>query len=163
MYVARGLLGIVVLLAVAWLLSSNRRRFPLRTIIGGLAIQGLLALVVLHTNIGQAIFNGIGRGVTVLLDCTDAGTRFVLGNLVDVRPDAWGVVFAAKALPAIIVFASLSALGYHLGILQFVVGIMARVMTWLMGVSGAESLSAAGNAFLGQTGRLCSSVPISAA
>jgi CNT family concentrative nucleoside transporter len=151
MYVLRGLMGIVVLLAVAWLLSSNRRRFPVRTIVGGLAIQWVLALVVLHTNIGQAIFNGIGHGVTVLLDCTDAGTRFVLGNLVDVRPDAWGVVFAAKALPAIIVFASLSALGYHLGILQFVVGIMARVMTWLMGVSGAESLSAAGNAFLGQT------------
>jgi CNT family concentrative nucleoside transporter len=151
MHVLRGLLGISVMLCVAWALSSNRRRLPWRTIFGGMALQWALAVVVLHTQIGQNVFNGIGYGVAVLLECTDQGAQFVLGNLVEYRPDHWGMVFAAKALPAIVVFSSLSALGYHLGILQFIVGLMARAMTFLMGVSGAESLSAAGNVFLGQT------------
>ncbi|MCP4246361.1 MAG: NupC/NupG family nucleoside CNT transporter [bacterium] len=151
MDILRGVAGIGLLLAVAWLLSNNRRRFPLRTVLGGMALQWLLALVVLQTDLGRDVFNAIATLVTVLLDCSTDGARFVLGNLVDVRADAWGVVFAAKVLPSIIVFSSLSALGYHLGVLQFVVNRVAAVMTRLMGVSGAESLSAAGNVFLGQT------------
>ncbi|HUU83816.1 MAG TPA: nucleoside transporter C-terminal domain-containing protein [Phycisphaerae bacterium] len=147
----RGIAGIALLLALAWVLSTNRRRFPLRTVLGGMALQWVLAVLVLQTDVGRDVFNGIATVVTVILDCTNEGARFVLGNLVDIRQDSWGVVFAAKVLPSIIVFSSLSALGYHLGVLQFVVGIVARVMQKLMGVSGAESLSAAGNVFLGQT------------
>lgn len=147
----RGLMGIGVLLGVAWLLSQHRRRFPLRTVVGGLALQWALALIVLKSDTGRAVFNGLGKAFTVLLECTTDGARFVLGNLVEARPDHWGVVFAAVALPSIIVFSSLSAIGYHTGILQVVVGLMAWVMKRLLGVSGAESLSAAGNVFLGQT------------
>ncbi|MCH7813204.1 MAG: NupC/NupG family nucleoside CNT transporter [Planctomycetes bacterium] len=151
MIILRGVAGIVLFLAVAWVLSSNRRRFPLRTVLGGMALQWLLALVVLRTDLGRNVFDAIATLVTVLLDCSTEGARFVLGNLVDFRSDAWGMVFAAKVLPSIIVFSSLSALGYHLGVLQFVVNRVAWVMTRFMGVSGAESLSAAGNVFLGQT------------
>jgi len=147
----RGTLGIVLLIGLAWALSSNRRRFPFRTVIAGMALQWALALFVLRTNIGRDVFNAVGRIVTLLLDCTTEGARFVLGNLVEVRPEHWGMVFAAKALPSIIVFSSLSALGYHLGILQMIVGRLAWVMRRLMRLSGAESLSAAGNVFLGQT------------
>ena len=151
MDVLRGIAGLALLVGLAWVLSSNRRRFPVRTVLGGLALQWLLALAVLQTDLGRDLFNAIATLVTVILDCTNEGARFVLGNLVDVRRESWGIVFAAKVLPSIIVFSSLSALGYHLGILQLVVGVVARVMTRLMGVSGAESLSAAGNVFLGQT------------
>jgi CNT family concentrative nucleoside transporter len=87
----------------------------------------------------------------VIMDASQEGSRFVFGNLVDHAPDRWGFVFAARALPTIIVFSSLSAIGYHFGVLQRVVGAMAWVMLRLMRVSGAESLSAAGNVFLGQT------------
>jgi CNT family concentrative nucleoside transporter len=149
--VLRGIAGTVFLLAIAWVLSSNRRRFPLRTVLGGIALQWALGLAVLRTDLGRDIFDAMARAVNVMLDATTAGATFVLGNLVEVRMDEWGMVFAATALPSIIVFSSLSALGYHLGILQFCVELMARVMRRLMGVSGAESLSAAGNVFLGQT------------
>ena len=151
MSILRGIIGIAVLLGLAWVLSTNRRRFPLRTMLGGMVLQWLLALAVLQTDTGRDIFNAIATVVIVILDCTTEGARFVLGNLVDVGDESWGVVFAAKVLPSIIVFSSLSALGYHLGILQFVVRLVARVMHKLMGVSGAESVSAAGNVFLGQT------------
>jgi len=147
----RGILGIGTLVVLAWVLSENRRRFPLRTVVGGMALQWALALLVLRTDLGRDVFTAIANCVRVILDCTTDGARFVLGNLVDVRQESWGVVFAAKVLPSIIVFSSLSALGYHLRVLQLVVRAMARVMTRLMGVSGAESLSAAGNVFLGQT------------
>ncbi|MHC4090531.1 MAG: NupC/NupG family nucleoside CNT transporter [Planctomycetota bacterium] len=151
MAVLRSVAGIVLLLGLAWLLSTNRRRFPLRTVLGGMALQWVLALAVLQTDLGRDVFSAIATVVTVVLDCTTEGARFVLGNLVDVDQEGWGVVFAARVLPSIIVFSSLSALGYHLRILQAIVGVIARVMTRLMGVSGAESLSAAGNVFLGQT------------
>ena len=152
MNLLRGIAGIALLIGLAWALSTNRRRFPLRTVLGGMALQWLLALAVLQTDVGRDVFTAIATVVTVILDCTNEGARFVLGNLVDVNQEGWGVVFAAKVLPSIIVFSSLSALGYHLGILQFAVALVAKVMTRLMGVSGAESLSAAGNVFLGQTG-----------
>ncbi len=148
---ARSIFGIFAMIFIAWLLSSHRRRFPVRIVLGGLALQLALGLVVLRTTIGRDVFTGIARLVTTALDCTTDGARFVLGNLVDIQPDNWGAVFAATALPSIIVFSALSAIGYHLGILQFVVGIVARIMTRILGVSGAESLSAAGNVFLGQT------------
>ncbi len=145
------MLGIVALLLIAWILSSHKRRFPIRIVLGGLTLQLLLGLLVLRTDVGRDIFTAIAGLVTAALDCTTEGARFVLGNLVDIQPDNWGAVFAATALPAIIVFSAISAIGYHLGILQFVVGIVARLMSRILGVSGAESLSAAGNVFLGQT------------
>lgn len=147
----RLLLGYAALIGLAWLLSSDRRRFPARTVAVGMALQVALALLVLRTEIGGRVFNAVGRVVTVIMDASQEGARFVFGNLVDHAPDRWGFVFAARALPTIIVFSSLSAIGYHFGVLQRVVGAMAWVMLRLMRVSGAESLSAAGNVFLGQT------------
>ncbi len=151
MAVVRGIAGTIVLVVVAWLLSSNRRRFPVRTVVGGLALQWLLALVVLRTDLGRDMFSAVATLVTIILDCTTVGARFVLGNLVEVREDGWGFVFAARVLPSIIVFSALSALGYHFGVLQLAVRAIAKVMIRAMGVSGAESMSAAGNIFLGQT------------
>ncbi len=147
----RSAVGFVALLALAWLLSANRRRFPLRTVLGGVLLQFCLALLVLRTQSGALLFEQIGRLVSTLIAATDAGASFVFGNLVENKPDQWGFVFAAKALPNIIVFSALSAIGYHLGLLQRIVAAMAWVMQKLMRVSGAESLSAAANVFVGQT------------
>ena len=143
--------GLAILLALAWLLSSDRRRFPLKVVLGGLALQYAFALFVLRTGVGSQVFDAIGRFVAVLIDASDQGAAFIFGGLVRNEPDKWGFVFAAKALPTIIVFSSLSAIGYHLGILQRVVGVFAWVMARLMGVSGAESMCAAANVFMGQT------------
>lgn len=146
----RAAFGFVVLLGVAWLISVDRRRFPVKAVLGGVALQFALALFVLKTRIGGVIFEWIGGLVDVVIQATDKGTEFVFGNLA--HPDgSWGFIFATKALPNIIVFSSLSAVGYHLGVLQKVVAMMAWVMKRLMGTSGAESLSAAANVFLGQT------------
>jgi CNT family concentrative nucleoside transporter len=143
--------GLFVLLAVAWALSRDRRRFPLRTVVGGLLLQIALGVLVLKTQAGIAVFDGIARLVLVVFDATMQGTEFVFGKLVNDRDTPWGFIFAIRALPAIIVFSSLSAIGYHLGVLQRVVLAMAWVMRRTLRVSGAESLSAAGNVFLGQT------------
>ena len=143
--------GMLVLLAAAWLLSVDRRRFPLKCVIGGMALQVALALFVLRTDVGAYVFNRIGDLVAVVLSAGDTGTRFVFGALTEPDKGQWGMIFAFKALPNIIVFSALSMVGYHLGILQRVVAAMAWVMARLMGTSGAESLSAAANVFMGQT------------
>lgn len=147
----QSLLGYVALLVLAWALSVNRRGFPFRTVVAGALLQFVLGLIVLRTELGEATFRRIGELVTVLIGASDQGARFIFGNLVDVQKDSWGFVFAAKALPTIIFFSSLSAIGYHLGFLQRVVEMMAWVMKRIMRVSGAESLSAAANVFMGQT------------
>lgn len=148
---ARAAFGFLVLLTLAWGLSSNRRRFPVRTVVGGVSLQIFLGVIVLKTEIGAAFFTQLGYLVATVIEASDAGAAFVFGNLVENRPGGWGFVFAAKALPTIVFFSSLSAIGYHLGILQRVVGVIALVMKRFMGISGAESLAAAGNCFLGQT------------
>lgn len=147
----QSLLGYVALIVLTWALSANRRGFPFRTVVAGALLQFVLGLIVLRTELGEATFRRIGELVTVLIGAADQGARFIFGNLVDVQKDSWGFVFAAKALPTIIFFSSLSAIGYHLGFLQRVVGMMAWVMKRIMRVSGAESLSAAANVFMGQT------------
>ena len=144
----RGLLGIVVLLAVAWLLSSDRRRFPWKIVIGGLALQWALAWVVLRTETGRAFFDGVGRVVTVVLQGADAGASFVFGPLAGSHPDvAWAAINGIKIMTTIIIVATISAIGYHYGVLQRVVAGMAWVMRRTMGVSGAESLAGAANVF----------------
>lgn len=149
--ILRGILGLTVLLLLAWFLSKHRRQFPWRTVLGGLSLQLALALFVLQTPFGARMLEGIGYGVAIVNQATQHGTRFILGNLVEPREAAWGFVFAFIVIPPIIVFSSLSTIGYHLGLLQVVVGGMARVMMRLMRVSGAEGLSSAANVFVGQT------------
>lgn len=152
MLTARGVLGIFAFVGVAWLLSSDRRRFPWKIAIGGLALQWALALLVLKTDAGQAVFDGIARIVTTILHGADEGARFAFGPLAGSHPDvAWTAVAGIKIMTTIIVVATLSAIGYHYGVLQRVVTAMAWVMKRSMGVSGPESLAGAANVFFGQT------------
>lgn len=146
----RSLLGLAAIIGLAVALSTARRQIRIKTVVGGLILQYLLAIFVLRTQIGEAIFHRLGNAVVVVLKAVDRGAEFVFGGLAD-PSGSWGFLFFTRALPTIIVFSSLSAIGYHYGILQRVVGGMAWVMARVMGTSGAESLSAAANAFLGQT------------
>lgn len=149
--------GLVVFLALAWLLSSNRRRFPSRTVAWGLALQFTLALLILKTGPGRALFDLGGKAIRRLVGFALEGTRFVFGPLADsdllgqqFGPDN-GLVLAILITGTIIIVAMLSSLLYHWGVLQKTVHSMAWVMRKVMGTSGAETLSAAANVFMGQT------------
>ncbi len=164
-----GLLGVATMLGLALLLSSNRRRIDWRLVGMGLALQALFGVVVLKTAVGQAFFDAVGRAVTGLLRFQEAGARFVFGNLVGFTvpvgtPGADGAVdtsagyvaqtgayFAFNVLPTIIFFSALMTVLYHLGVMQLVVKGIAWVMQKTLRTSGAETLSASGNIFLGQT------------
>ena len=144
-----GLLGIVVLLGIAWVASENRARIRWQTIAVGLGLQLALAIFVLWIPVGQLVFETLGNGFVALIGFTQAGSSFLFGDLAD--PASFGFVFAFQVLPTIIFFASLMACLYHLGLMQRIVEAMAFVMARLMGVSGSESLATAANVFVGQT------------
>lgn len=147
----RGLLGIVVILAVATALSTNRRAISPRVVFWGLALQWAFALVVLRVPAGERVLRDAGEGVKGVLDCALKGAEFLFGaKLVDAEGPV-GFVFAARVLPTVIFVAALFAVLYHLGIMQWVVRGVAWVMARLMGTSGAESLNVAASLFLGQT------------
>ncbi len=144
------LLGLFVLLALAWALSNNRRCFPWRTVIWGLALQFVFALCILKTPTGKSIFDGAQSVVDQLNVHANTGAKMVFGPLSD--PTAMGGYIFAVSVSATIIFVSaLSALLYHWGVLQRVVAGMAWVMQKAMGTSGSESLAGASNIFLGQT------------
>jgi CNT family concentrative nucleoside transporter len=158
------LVGLLVFLAIAWALSTNRRAIRLRTILWGLGLQFALAVFVLKTPVGQQVFSWVGGKITRLLNLSFVGSDFVFGALgvqgggqVPVKVgDASGVAslgffFAFQILPTIIFVAALFAILYHLGIMQVIVKAVAKVMTRLMGASGAESLNVAASIFMGQT------------
>jgi len=151
--------GLCVMVGIAWSLSSDRRRFPVRVVVGGLLMQFILAVLVLRSEIGQSIFQSIGNLFTNLLDCVDKGAGFVFGDngvstptgFTPVTP-AFKVHFVAfKVLPTIIFFSSLMSVLYYVGAMQKLVGAISLVMQKTLGTSGAETLSAAGNIFVGQT------------
>jgi CNT family concentrative nucleoside transporter len=137
--------GLLVMILLAWLMSSERRRFPWRVVLGGTALQLVLAATILGTEQGKDIFSGIGDFFTRLLGFVDAGCSFVFG------PNYANFYFAFRVLPTIIFFSSLMSILYHLGVMQFVVRMLSRVMQITLRTSGAESLSAAANIFVGQT------------
>jgi CNT family concentrative nucleoside transporter len=152
MGVARGLFGIGALVFIAWLLSSNRRRFPVRMVLSAMALQWLLALLVLKTGPGRDFFDAIALVVTAVLRGADAGADFVFGPLAGNDPGVtWKAIAGIKIMTTIIIVATISSIGYHYGILQRVVSAMAWMMTRTMGVSGAEALAGAANVFFGQT------------
>jgi CNT family concentrative nucleoside transporter len=138
--------GLLVLLGIAWLFSTNRRRFPLRVVLWGLAIQFTLGLFLLVSSAGQNFFVGMSAGVTRLLGFVDEGSRFMFGPLMDT-----GFSFVLNVLPGIIMLGALFQVLYHWGVAQFLVRQVARVLSRAMGVSGVESLAAAANIFVGQT------------
>lgn len=145
----RGMLGMTVLLLISYLLSSNRKAINWKTVGAGLSAQLLLAFGVLRVPLIQNIFEFVGSIFVLILDFTMAGSEFLLGGLMSV--ESYGFIFLFQVLPTIIFFSALTSVLFYLGVIQIVVKGMAWVLTKLMGISGPESLSVAGNIFLGQT------------
>jgi len=137
------LLGLGVMIFLAWLLSADRRRMNMRLILSGVGLQFLLAIFILWTSPGRLVFSYARIFVTRALGFSDAGAQFVFG------PGFKEHFFAFSVLPAIIFVSSLMAVLFHLGILQKVVEFMAKVMVYVMDVSGSESLAASANVFVG--------------
>ncbi len=146
--ILKGILGMAVLLFVAWVFSTDRKSIDWRMVIKALGLQFVIALSVIGVPAVQAGFEFVGRGFLAVLNWTGAGTRFLFGPLVD---GSLGFIFAFSIIPTVIFFAALTSLLFYLGIIQKVVWGMGWVLTKFMGLSGAESLSCAGNIFLGQT------------
>jgi CNT family concentrative nucleoside transporter len=145
------LLGVVVLVAMAWALSSDRRRFPWRIVIVGLALQLLIAGAFLSFPPLVVPVDALSRLVAGAIRQADEGIRFVFGPEL-IRPDGpWGFVFAVKVLPVIVFFAALMAVLYRIGIMPRIVGALAWLLHRTLGVSGEEALVAASNVFVGQT------------
>jgi len=137
-------LGLIAMLGIAWLASSNRRAIRWKTVAWGVGIQFGLGLLLLRTGAGESFFSLVASVVDHLLAYTNAGTRFVFGPLLDS-----GFSFALGVLPIIIFMGSLFAILYHLGWVQFVVRVLARMLARSMRLSGAESLAAVANIFVG--------------
>ncbi len=145
-------LGLLVFIAVAWLVSSDRRQFPWRVVVGGLVLQFALAFAVLQTSLGRWLFDWIGDSFTAVMDSVDEGSGFLFSaggeNPLD---DSLLGTFAFGVLPTVIFFSSLMSVLYYLGIMQRLVWAMAWVMRFSLGTSGAETLAAAANVFVGHT------------
>ena len=151
-----GLIGIVLILGIAYAMSNNRKAINYRTVGVGLLLQFGLAVFILKTDIGQQIFQTLGQFVDRLLQKSVKGAEFVFSPLVnrELLSKAFGpengFIFFFQVIPTIIFVAVLVNIFYHLGIMQRVVAVLARVMKWLMGVSGAEALSNVSSTFVGQ-------------
>jgi CNT family concentrative nucleoside transporter len=167
-----GIFGLMAMVAIAWALSSDRRKVNWRLVGMGVVLQAIFAVLVLKTGVGRALFTGANTVFVRLLGFTRDGASFIFGNLVDPNvpvgvptgsDPAFGVVdsvqmwantgaaFAFLVLPTIIFFSSLMSVLYYLGVMQWIVRGIAWVMQRTMGTSGAETLSVAGNIFVGQT------------
>ncbi len=151
MAILRGIIGIIVLLGIAYLLCSQRKAIKWKTILIGLSLQFLLAFGVLKIGWVKQVFNIMGGFFTAVLEFTESGSLFLFGNLIDASNPNIGYVFALQILPTIVFFSALTSILYYFGIIQRVVRGLAWLLTRALGISGAESLSVAGNIFLGQT------------
>ncbi len=160
--IVRGLIGVVVLIGIAFLFSNNKRQVNWRLVASGFGIQLVFAVFIIHHELLRSWFfplgwpkdviDGLGSVIVSLLGFTTTGSEFVFGKLaVNSGSNSLGFFFAFQVLPTIIFVSSLTSILYYLGILQFVVKGMAWVMAKLMGTSGAESLSNTANVFVGQT------------
>jgi concentrative nucleoside transporter, CNT family len=158
-----GFIGIGTMILIAWLISYDRKRINWKLVMSGFGLQAVFGLLVLKTELGRTIFQRIGDLITSLLGFQEQGARFVFGNLVQssvpVTGDGvtagtvaqTGAFFAFNVLPTIIFFSALMSVMYYLGIMQLIVKGLATLMQRTLGTSGAETLSASGNIFLGQT------------
>ena len=145
----RGVLGIIFLIFTTYLLSNNKKAINWKTAGFGLILQLVLAIGVLKVSWIKTVFENAGKIFVKILDFTMEGTKFLFGDLVS--PDNFGNVFIFSILPTVIFFAALTSILFYLGIIQKIVRIMALLLSKILGVSGPESLSVAGNIFLGQT------------
>ena len=146
----RGALGMLTLLIIAYLFSSNRKAINWRTVLLGLTFQLIIAVGVLKVPFIKYIFESIGKIFIKVLDFTKAGSQFLFEGLV-VDMDTFGFIFAFQVLPTILFFSALTSVLFYLGIIQKVVQAFGWLLSKLLQISGAESLSVAGNIFLGQT------------
>jgi CNT family concentrative nucleoside transporter len=144
-----GLLGLIVILGVAWLFSTHKKQIKLRLIAWGMGLQLAFAFLVLKTDAGR-VFQAIGAGVNAMLEYAEKGSEFLFGPL-GIKSGPYGVIFAFQVLPIVIFIASFFSILYYLGVMQAVVKAMAIGMQKVMGVSGAESLNVAASIFMGQT------------
>lgn len=148
----RALIGIVVLLTLAWLMSANRKRFPWRVVGWGMGLQLGLAALILGTGVGYEVLEAAKDFVVRLIEVNARGTQMVFGSDLPTRGGPRFIfAFATSGLVVIIFFSALMAVLYHLGVMQVVIWALARVMSFFMGVSGAESMAMAANVFAGQT------------
>jgi len=145
-----GLLGIVVILAVAWALSHNRKAIQPRVLYWGLGLQFAFAVLVLRTDFGK-LFQAVSTAVSAMLGYSEAGTAFLFGDTLGRSTGSLGTIFAFQVLPIIIFIASFFSILYYLGIMQQIVKVFAIGMQKTMGASGAESLNVAASIFMGQT------------
>jgi len=150
--VLRALLGILFFLGVAWLLSSDRKRFQWRVVLGGIALQLAIAWVILETGPGRRFFEGAAGYVSKLVSLAQPGAEMVFGSLGSPSgPAGFIFAFAGTGLVVIIFFSALMSVLYHLGVMQLLVWLLAKAMSATMRLSGGESMAAAANIFVGQT------------
>jgi concentrative nucleoside transporter, CNT family len=145
-----GLLGIVTMMGIAFLISTDRRAIRTKTVAWGLGLQIVFAFLVMRWEFGQMLFYKAGQAVTWFLDFSYHGSEFLFGDL-GKKGSPMGFYFAFQVLPTIIFIAAVFALLYYFGVMQFIIRQAAKVMTGLMGASGAESLNVAASIFMGQT------------
>ena len=151
MAIIKGVIGILFLLGIAYLLSTHKKAIRWKTIFIGLSLQFILAFGVLRVEWVKSFFNVLGGFFTAVLEFTESGSAFLFGNLINITEPAIGYVFAFQILPTIVFFSALTSILYYLGVVQKIVSGLAWLLTKTLKISGAESLSVAGNIFLGQT------------
>ncbi len=145
-----GIFGIIVVLGIAFLLSSNKKAINLRTVAGGLAIQLIFAFLVLKWETGKNALNWLTMKINDIINYANQGINFLFGGLFT-EESGITFVFALQVLPVVIFFSSLISVLYYLRVMQFVIKILGGALSWLLGTRKAESMSAAANIFVGQT------------
>ena len=145
----RGLIGMLVLIILAYLLSNNRKQISWKLVIIGLIAQISIAIGVIKISVIKSFFGIISSFFVKILEYTNAGTTMLLGEFASI--DKYGFIFVFQALPIIIFFSALTSVLFYLGIIQKIVQFLAWSLKKLLGISGPESLTVAGNIFLGQT------------
>ena len=147
--IGRGLMGMLLLIGLAFAFSTNRKQIAWKTVILGLLAQFVIALGVLKVDFFKQLFEGLGGFFINILTYTRAGSEMLLGSFADV--DRYGFIFVFQALPVIIFFSALTSVLYYFGIIQRIVKVLAWGLTRLLKISGTESLAVAANIFMGQT------------
>lgn len=141
--------GLLSMVGIAYLLSTDKKSIRWKTVASGIGLQIFLGLLILKTGMGHKVFETARATFQGILDFTNEGSGFIFGSLIDVKKN--GFIFFTMVLPTIIFMSSLMSILYHLGIMQVVIKFAAKIMVKVMGTSGAESLAAAANIFVGQT------------
>ena len=150
MEIIRGLIGIVFLLFIAFAISKHRKSIDWRLVVTGIGLQFLFAVAIMKVPIVRKGFDLIAEFFVLVLDFSNAGAQFLFSDLAT-DTETFGFIFAFQVLPTIVFFSALTSLLYYMGILQRIVFVFAWVMSKTMRLSGAESLAAAANIFIGQT------------